>query len=118
VMEMKQLISSWLKSDFPSRFPTSTGTKSLRTVTLRTTTVTMTTHTFHLRTMSVLLGSGLINKVKGKKMPVVFVLYRMSIDHSLEDLKIETEIDQITDDMKQLMHAAKNDEIIEDSNGV
>jgi hypothetical protein len=41
----------------------------------------------------------------------------VSIDHTLEDLKIEVEIDQITDDMKQLMAAAKNDEIIEDSNG-
>jgi hypothetical protein len=59
------------------------------------------------------------NKVEGKKMPVVSVLYRVPIDHTLEDLKIETEIDQITDDdMKQLMRAAKNDETIEDSNGV
>jgi hypothetical protein len=57
------------------------------------------------------------NKVELKKMPVVSVLYRVSIDHTLEDLKIEVEIDQITDDMKQLMAAAKNDEIIEDSNG-
>jgi hypothetical protein len=48
----------------------------------------------------------------------VSVLYRVLIDHTLEDLKIETEIDKITDDMKQLMRAAKNDEIIKDGNGV